>query len=163
MSDRTESEGPRPPRNRKVVENAMNWWRNADEFIIQQLEEGDALRTGYEQAVETVATRLRVVPSLDALIAGYFADDKDEYKQEITQAVKEACATFRPEGNRELKPHLVENAAYHRRGKELLAQWWSAEEHAQSQEYREADAAAESAHEEAAKAVHGTTTRAART
>ncbi len=102
------------------------------------------------------------MPSLDVLIAGYFADDKDEHKQEITQTVKEACATFRPGENSVLKPHLVENAAYHRRGKELLAQWWSAEQQVKPQETPQPHAPAEPAHKKAVKTVPMGTAREAR-
>lgn len=99
----------------------MGLWHGAETFITD-LPSTKPLRHRYEQAVGTVMTALAVIPSLEALIADYYAPAED--RQWTTETLRRVCAAETPDQEQRLEGHLVESAAYYRRAKHLLTQWW---------------------------------------
>ncbi len=112
-----------PIRDPNRAKNVLRQWQSAEEFVAHYPED-HPIRMSYEQALAAVAPSFAGVASLPALLAEYFAPAA-QMKERATLIAK-ACKPYGPDG-KALLHHMVEQAAYHRRSRQLMATWWTAD------------------------------------
>lgn len=112
---------PDHSRKPKHVQAIVRHWHSGEEFVLHS-PPNHPLRDKYEQALAQLAPAFATAQTLSALIAEYEAPPKQT--AERAKLIEQACTTFAHE-NLPLLPHMVAQAAYYRRSRELLSSWWT--------------------------------------